>query len=318
MTTERPRTSAAASSASGTARPPTAPDSGDSPTSQRTADRQAEPPRDPFAAAAASADRLAQITGVAQHDVALVLGSGWAPVADALGKATAEVPLAELGGFAVTTVPGHVPTIRSLRAASTRVLVFLGRTHMYEGQTPATLVHGVRTAVAAGCRAVVLTNAAGGIRESYRVGQPVLIRDHLNLTGRSPLSGPPPPDGFPSRFTDLTALYSPRLRGLARAADPTLAEGVYAALPGPHYETPAEIIMLRTLGADLVGMSTVLEAIAAHHLGAEVLAISLVTNLAAGLAPEGPDHSEVVAAGLAATGRMGELLARILPAVVPA
>jgi purine-nucleoside phosphorylase len=318
VTTEHPRTSEAGSAASGTARPPPAPGSGDSPTSQRTADRQADPRHDPFAAAAASADRLAQITGVPQHDVALVLGSGWAPVADALGKATAEVPLAELGGFAVTTVPGHVPSIRSLRVASTRVLVFLGRTHMYEGRTPATLVHGVRTAVAAGCRAVVLTNAAGGIRESYRVGQPVLIRDHLNLTGRSPLSGPPPPDGFPSRFTDLSALYSPRLRGLAKVADPTLAEGVYAALPGPHYETPAEIIMLRTLGADLVGMSTVLEAIAAHHLGAEVLAISLVTNLAAGLAPEGPHHSEVVAAGLAATGRMGELLARILPVLVPA
>jgi purine-nucleoside phosphorylase len=164
---------------------------------------------------------------------------------------------------------------------------------------------------------VVLTNAAGGIRSGLRVGQPVLIRDHLNLTGRSPLAGPPPPAGYPGRFTDLTDLYAARLRALARAADPELAEGVYAALPGPHYETPAEIAMLRTLGADLVGMSTALEAIAARHLGAEVLAISLVTNLAAGLGGQGLDHAEVVEAGGAAAGRMGALLARILPEVLP-
>jgi purine-nucleoside phosphorylase len=179
------------------------------------------------------------------------------------------------------------------------------------------VVHGVRTAIAAGARVIVLTNASGGIRDGLRVGQPVLISDHLNLTGRSPLAGPPPPEPYPSRFTDLTDLYSPRLRALARAADPGLAEGVYAALPGPHYETPAEIRMLRSLGADLVGMSTALEAIAARHLGAEVLAISLVTNLAAGLTPAGLDHAEVTAAGKAAAGRMGALLAGILPGVRP-
>jgi purine-nucleoside phosphorylase len=195
----------------------------------------------------------------------------------------------------------------------TRLLVFLGRTHLYEGHSPATVVHGVRTAIAAGCRVIVLTNAAGGIRDGFRVGQPVIIRDHLNLTGGSPLAGPPPPEGYPSRFADLTSLYSPRLRALARAADPHLAEGVYAALPGPHYETPAEISMLRALGADLVGMSTVLEAIAARHLGAEVMAISLVSNLAAGLAPHGLDHGEVVAAGKAAADQMGTLLASVLP-----
>jgi len=163
----------------------------------------------------------------------------------------------------------------------------------------------------------VLTNAAGGIREGYQVGQPVLIRDHLNLTGRSPLTGGPPPPGYPSRFVDLTDLYSPRLRTLATGTGNGLAEGVYAALPGPHYETPAEIRMLRTLGADLVGMSTALEAIAARHLGAEVLAVSLVSNLAAGLAPHGLDHAEVLAAGQAAIGRMGSLLAGLLPVVVP-
>jgi purine-nucleoside phosphorylase len=270
----------------------------------------------PYAAAEASADRLAELTGQAAHDVAVVLGSGWAEAADALGTGT-EVPVGDLGGFPPPTVPGHAGVVRSIRIEELRVLVFLGRTHLYEGHPVATVVHGVRTAVISGCRAIVLTNASGGIREGYQVGQPVLISDHLNLTARSPLAGPPPPDGYPSRFTDLTDLYARRLRALARSADPPLAEGVYAALPGPHYETPAEIRMLRSLGADLVGMSTALEAIAARHLGAEVLAISLVTNLAAGLAPAGLDHAEVTAAGKAAAGRMGALLADILPGVLP-
>jgi purine-nucleoside phosphorylase len=283
---------------------------------------------DPYQAAQDSAARLAGLTGQPRHDVAVVLGSGWAPAADALGVTDAEIPLDALGGFPPPTVGGHSPVVRSVRAGDVHALVFLGRVHLYEGHDPATVVHGVRTAVAAGCRVVVLTNAAGGIREGYQVGQPVLIRDHLNLTGRSPLSGPPPPDGYPPRFTDLTDLYSARLRTLAAGAAGAgsgdaagggegLAEGVYAALPGPHYETPAEIRMLRTLGADLVGMSTVLEAIAARHLGAEVLAISLVSNLAAGLAPHGLDHAEVVAAGKAAAGRMGSLLAGLLPVIVP-
>jgi len=286
---------------------------------------------DPYQAAQDSAARLAGLTGQPRHDVAVVLGSGWAPAADALGTTIAEVPLDALGGFPPPTVGGHSPAVRSVRAGGVHALVFLGRVHLYEGHDAATVVHGVRTAVAAGCRVVVLTNAAGGIREGYQVGQPVLIRDHLNLTGRSPLGGPPPPEGYPPRFTDLTNLYSARLRALAAGADGAgaagagrgdaagegLAEGVYAALPGPHYETPAEIRMLRTLGADLVGMSTVLEAIAARHLGAEVLAVSLVSNLAAGLAPHGLDHAEVVAAGKAAAGRMGSLLAGLLPVIVP-
>jgi purine-nucleoside phosphorylase len=269
---------------------------------------------DPYAAAAASAERLAERTGEAEHDVAVVLGSGWAQAADALGSGP-EVALADLGGFPAPTVPGHVPVARSIRIGHLRVLVFLGRTHLYEGHPVATVVHGVRTAAVAGCRVIVLTNAAGGIRAGFRPGQPVLISDHLNLTGRSPLAGSPPPNGH--RFVDLTDLYSQRLRGLARAASPGLAEGVYAALPGPHYETPAEIRMLRTLGADLVGMSTALEAIAARHLGAEVLGISLVTNLAAGLAPQRLDHAEVTAAGDDAAAAMGALLARILPGVLP-
>jgi purine-nucleoside phosphorylase len=272
----------------------------------------------PYAAAAQSAALLARRTGRPAHDAAVVLGSGWAPAADALGTADAEVPLAELGDFPAPTVAGHVPVVRSITVGGRPVLVFLGRVHLYEGHEPAAVVHGVRTAAAAGCRVVVLTNAAGGISEDYQVGQPVLIRDHLNLTGRSPLAGAAPPDGYPPRFSDLTNLYSQRLRMVARTAAAGLAEGVYAALPGPNYETPAEIRMLRALGADLVGMSTALEAIAAGHLGAEVLAISLVTNPAAGVAAGAPlDHGAVTAAGQAAADRLGALLAGILPRILP-
>jgi purine-nucleoside phosphorylase len=269
---------------------------------------------DPFVVAAASAAALAERTGQARHDVAVVLGSGWAPAADALGPATGEVPLAELGGFPEPRVPGHVPAVRSVRIGGLRALVFLGRVHLYEGHSPAAVVHGVRTAIAAGCTTVVLSNAAGGIRSGLRPGQPVLISDHLNLTGSSPLTGLPLADG-PSPFTDLSDVYSARLRTLAQKRDPDLAEGVYAALPGPQYETPAEIRMLRAAGADLVGMSTVLEAIAARHLGAQVLGISLVTNVAAGLSDQKLDHRDVLAIARAAATRVGTLLARILPEV---
>jgi purine-nucleoside phosphorylase len=267
----------------------------------------------PFARAEASAATLKKLTGAEAFDAAVVLGSGWMAAAEAIGTHTQEVPLTELGGFPAPTVDGHNPAVRYLVKGDVRVLLFLGRVHLYEGNPPATVVHGVRTAIAAGCRTVVLTNAAGGINADYSVGQPVLIRDHLNLTGRSPLTGPPPPEGYPSRFTDLTEAYSPRLRVLARTEDPTLAEGVYAALPGPHYETAAEIRMLRTAGADLVGMSTALETIAARHLGAEVLAISLVTNPAAGLATQPLDHAEVLAAARASAARIGTLLSAVLP-----
>jgi len=272
---------------------------------------------DPYAAARASAAKLAELSGQAEHDVAVVLGSGFAPAADALGTPAAEFGLDQLGGFPRPTVSGHTGTARSVRIGALRVLLLLGRVHLYEGHPVATVVHGVRTAVAAGCRIVALTNAAGGINQDFGVGQPVLISDHLNLTGRSPLAGPLPPAGYASRFTDLSDLYSARLRALARQADPGLAEGVYAALPGPHYETPAEIRMLRTAGADMVGMSTALEAIAARHLGAEVLGVSLITNPAAGLS-EGPlDHLDVTAAGRQAAGLLAGLLEQILPGALP-
>lgn len=254
--------------------------------------------------AVAAATALAAATGVARHDVAVVLGSGWRPAADLIGEPAHEMPMAELPGFLAPTVTGHGGTLRSVPVGDRRVLVLLGRTHLYEGRGVEPVAHGVRTAAAAGCRTVVLTNAAGGIRDGMRVGEPVLISDHLNLTATSPLVG--------ARFHDLTDLYSPKLRALAREIDPTLAEGVYAGLPGPHFETPAEIRMLRGLGADLVGMSTVLEAIAARAEGVEVFGLSLVTNLAAGISGQPLDHHEVLAAGAASAGRMGELLRELV------
>jgi purine-nucleoside phosphorylase len=260
--------------------------------------------QEPGALAAAAAARWAELTGVERHDVALVMGSGWVPAANALGAAEVEVPVTDLPGFLPPAVAGHAGRVRSLQVGGARVLVFLGRTHLYEGRGVAPVVHGVRVAAAAGCRAVVLTNAAGGVREGLQVGQPVLVSDHLNLTATSPLEG--------ARFVDLVDLYSARLRALVREVDPALEEGVYAALPGPHYETPAEIRMLRGMGADLVGMSTALEAIAARAEGVEVLAVSLVTNLAAGMTGQPLDHAEVLDAGASSAARVGRLLAQVV------
>ena len=260
---------------------------------------------DPYELAAAAARHLRALAGWPQrHDVAVVLGSGWAPAADLLGPTRTEVAVGELPGFAPPAAEGHAGRLRSVPVGDRSVLVFLGRTHLYEGRGVAASVHGVRTAVAAGAEVVVLTNGCGGLRETYAPGQPVLISDHLNLTSASPLTG--------ARFVDLTDLYAPRLRDLCREVDPALEEGVYVQLPGPHYETPAEVRMLRTVGGDLVGMSTALEAIAAREAGAEVLGVSLVTNLAAGMTGAPLDHAEVLAAGRVAATRMGGLLAEVL------
>jgi purine-nucleoside phosphorylase len=254
--------------------------------------------------AAEAAAVIAEKTGVVRHDVAVVLGSGWRPAADVIGTPTHELAMADLPGFRPPTVEGHGGTVRSVRVGDRGVLVMLGRTHLYEGHGVQAVAHGVRTAAAAGCRTVVLTNAAGGIRNGMSVGEPVVIADQLNLTATSPLVG--------ARFIDLTDLYSPALRARAREIDPTLTEGVYAGLPGPHFETPAEIRMLRGMGADLVGMSTVLEAIAARAEGLEVFGLSLVTNIAAGITGEPLDHQEVLAAGAASADRMGALLRELV------
>lgn len=264
----------------------------------------------PHELATLAAAELADLTGTESHDAAVVLGSGWAGAADritAAGTVMAEVELPVLPGFTAPVVAGHIGRVLSVSIGGKRVLVFLGRTHLYEGRGVEPVVHAVRTAAAAGVRTLLLTNAAGGLRDGLAVGQPVLISDHLNLTARSPLVG--------AEFVDLTDLYSTRLRDLARTVDVSLLEGVYAALPGPHFETPAEIRYLRTIGADLVGMSTALEAIAARAAGVEVMGLSLVTNLAAGVTGDPLNHLEVLEAGQASAGRVGDLLAGILSAL---
>ena len=263
-----------------------------------------DPTTDPAGAAAAAAAAIAEATGVAQHSVAIVLGSGWQAAADRFGEPTATIRMADLPGFAPPSASGHSGTITSVNVDGTHTLLLQGRTHAYEGHELRRVVHPVRTAIAAGAGTIVLTNAAGGIRDGMAVGQPVLIADHLNLTARSPLIG--------AEFVDLVDAYSTELRDLARSIDPSLEEGVYAGLPGPHYETPAEIRMLRIIGADLVGMSTVHETIAARALGARVLGVSLVTNLAAGMTGEHLDHKEVLEAGKASAARMGELLHQLV------
>ena len=268
-----------------------------------------DPTTDPFLVARAAADHIAEATGIEGHDVALVLGSGWGGAAELLGDVVAEIPTNEIPGFSKPAVAGHVATTRSIRIeradGSVRHALVLGsRTHLYEGKGVRRVAHGVRTAAATGCETVVLTNGCGGLHIAWRPGQPVLIRDHINLTGTSTLEG--------ATFVDLTDLYSARLRKVAQGVDPDLPEGVYAQFHGPHYETPAEVKMAGLMGADLVGMSTTLEAIAARHAGMEVLGISLVTNLAAGISPQALSHEEVLEAGQAAGPRISELLARIV------
>jgi purine-nucleoside phosphorylase len=253
-----------------------------------------------------AAAELARRSDIDRHDVAVVLGSGWAAAATALGTASWEEPVGRLPGFPAPTALGHGGTVRSVRRRELRVLVLLGRVHLYEGHPASTVTHGVRTAVAAGCRTVLLTNAAGGIRPGLAVGDAVLLADQLDLTARL---------GTPSAPRSRSAPGSPyagALRDLARQVDPALPDGVYAGLPGPHFETPAEIRMFRLLGADLVGMSTVLEAIAARAEGVEVFGLSLVTNLAAGMTGEPLNHEEVLQAGRDSATRMGELLGQVL------
>lgn len=275
-----------------------------------------DPAVSPADVARAAAAVIAERTGVPRHDVALVLGSGWAPAGRLLGGTVAELPLTDLPGFPPAAVAGHAGVISSVLVGAPddapsdgdggprRALVFGGRTHYYEGRGVRAVVHGVRTAAAAGCRTIVLTNGCGGLDPSRPPGTPVLISDHINLTGASPLEGP--------TFVDLTDLYSARLRSLCRTVEPELGEGVYVQFRGPQYETPAEVRMAGVLGGSLVGMSTALEAIAAREAGLEVLGISLVTNLAAGISDTPLDHAEVIATGRDAAERVGAMLATIV------
>jgi purine-nucleoside phosphorylase len=261
----------------------------------------------PGQAAQQAAAAIAQSTGAAQHQIAVIMGSGWQSAAAAIGEPAATIPMAGLPGFSAPAALGHQGVIHSVPSGPARVLVMMGRSHLYEGNAPAQVVHPVATAIAAGATTILLTNAAGGIRPGLRVGEPVLISDQLNLTQSSPLEG--------ATFVDMVNAYDPGLRDLARHADRALTSGVYAGLRGPQYESPAEVKMLRAIGADLVGMSTVLETIAARSLGARVLGISLVTNLAAGATGQPLSHAEVLAEGQAAAPRLGRLLHAVLGAL---
>lgn len=260
---------------------------------------------DPFDLARRAADAIRDTTGVETHRIALTLGSGWGEAAELIGETEHVIPATDIPGFSRPALEGHVGTLRSIRLASgDHALVIGARTHYYEGKGVHAVAHGVRTAAAAGADIMILTNGCGGLNPSWAPGTPVLICDHLNLTATSPLEG--------ATFVDLTDLYSSRIRDIARGVDPRLDEGVYAQFPGPHYETPAEVQMAKVLGADLVGMSTALEAIAARHAGMEVFGMSLVTNLAAGISETALSHEEVIEAGTAAGPRISRLLADIV------
>ncbi|PRB05392.1 purine-nucleoside phosphorylase [Microbacterium sp. MYb64] len=267
-----------------------------------------DPSADPFAIAAEAASDIHRLTGVERHDIAVTLGSGWGKAAELIGETVATIPATEVTGFSKPALEGHVGTLRSIvTPGGKNVLVIGARTHYYEGHGVRRVVHSVRTAAATGAATMVLTNGAGGIRETWKPGQPVLISDHLNLTADSPLEG--------ATFIDLTDLYSARLRDLARTIDPSLDEGVYTQFRGPHYETPAEVQMAKAMGGHIVGMSTALEAIAARQAGMEILGFSLITNLAAGIQKTPLSHAEVIEAGREAEPVISDLLARVIGAL---
>jgi purine-nucleoside phosphorylase len=247
-------------------------------------------------------------------EVGIVLGSGLGGLADDLDEPIA-IPFADLPGWPSATAPGHVGRLLLGRLAGRRVVMLQGRFHVYEGNDPGLVVQPVLLFRRLGARIVVLTNAAGGVDPAFRPGTLMVIADHLNLTGRTPLLGPNA-DAIGPRFQDLTDAWSPllreRLHEAGRAEGVELAEGIYAGLLGPQYETPAEVRMLRTLGADAVGMSTVLEAIAARWAGLEVCGVSLVTNAGAGYSGEPLSHEEVLEAGTEAGPRLARVIRRFV------
>lgn len=259
-----------------------------------------------------AASSLLAAAGAERFDLACTLGSGWGEAAEQLGETVVELDAEKVPGFHVSGVSGHRGTLKVIRAETVagprHILVVGARTHYYEGRGADAVAHGVRTAAAAGAEVMVLTNGCGGLNPDWTPGTAVLISDHINLTGASPLRG--------AHFVDMTDLYSPRIRQIAREVDPELPEGVYAQFPGPHYETPAEVQMAGRLGADLVGMSTALEAVAARAAGMEVFGISLVTNQAAGISPEPLSHQEVIEAGREAAPRISSLLAQVIGRVL--
>jgi purine-nucleoside phosphorylase len=274
--------------------------------------------------------KLGSLTPGIGPQIGIVLGSGLGAVADAVDDPVL-IPYAEIPHFPQSTVEGHSGRIVAGRLAGVPVIVMQGRVHLYEGYTPHQVTFPMRVLGALGLRAVVLTNAAGGIKEGYGIGQLVALADHINFMGFNPLVGPneprfsfQPASGlrFPAsglRFTDMTEAYSKRLRSLAHQAASAegfqLEEGVYLAVPGPSFETPAEIRAFRTLGATLVGMSTVPETIVARHMGIEVLGISCVTNLASGLGATPLSHEEVFEAGRKVEHQLARLFTRLIPEI---
>lgn len=268
-----------------------------------------------FEAIDAAATEIARATGRSEHAVGVVLGSGLSDYASSV-PAAVSVPYGDIPGFPVPGVEGHAGSLVSVDLGSANALFLAGRVHAYEGWDLDEVVFAVRTAVRAGCRTILLTNAAGGCGDGLEPGDLVLIRDHLNLAGRNPLVGANDPRLGP-RFPDMSTVYPADLRSLARdvgvGVDVPLTEGVYAWFLGPSYETPAEVQMAKRLGADLVGMSTVPEAIAARHMGAEVAAVSLVTNLAAGISRGPLSHDEVTETARAARTRFTRLLDALVP-----
>jgi purine-nucleoside phosphorylase len=257
---------------------------------------------------------IRSLTGREPH-IAVVLGSGLGAFADELADPIA-IPYAEIPGWPASTAVGHSGTLVFGKLGKLDVAVMAGRAHLYEGYTPAQVTLGVRVLHQLGARSIVFTNAAGGINLSYQQGALVVISDHINLQGSHPLIGPNDDSAGP-RFPDMSDAYSSEYRAvahqLAHQLKIQLEEGVYAALTGPSYETPAEIRYLRTIGADLVGMSTVPEVIVANYLGMRVLAISCVTNMAAGILPQKINHEEVLEAGR----QVRDTLIRFLKALLP-
>lgn len=254
-----------------------------------------------YARAEEAAAALRSALGVERVDALVVLGSGWAGAVEAFGPPSADIAMADLPYFVPPVAVGHPGRVRRYDLDGRTVVAFLGRTHLYEGHGPGQVAHAVRTASAAGARTAVLTNANGSFRADWGTGTGVLLADHLNLSGSTPLEGP--------RFVDLSQAYSVRLRALARAQDPSLVEGTYVMLRGPHYETVAEAHALARIGADVVGMSTVLETIAARELGLEVLGLSVVTVVEA--TGEQIDPDAVVAAAERAASGLGPVLRRV-------
>jgi purine-nucleoside phosphorylase len=244
----------------------------------------------------------------------IILGSAQASFVDALSDKT-EIPYSEIPDWPLPTVPGHAGRLIIGTVGATRICVLSGRVHLYEGWTPQQVTFGIRVLGRLGMKTLVVTNAAGGINPNYRRGLLVVISDHINLQGSNPLTGPND-DSLGVRFPDMSRAYAPKLREQALAAAQklglALGEGVYAALLGPSFETPAEIRYLRTIGADLAGMSTVPEVIVANHMGIRVLGFSTVTNMAAGMQHE-LSHAEVLEIGRSSAGDLQRLLTALLP-----